>query len=169
MNLLPESTMVEMGLTSYRSFLNENKVSNDRSNTQKVKNAGSRVSAVAEDFMRENGLESNLQYFDWEFNLIASKVPNAWCMPGGKIVFYEGILPYTMTEAGIAVVMGHEIAHALARHGNERMSQALMAQMGGIALAIALEEKPEETRAIFLAAYGLGAQIGVLLPLFKKT
>ncbi len=168
MNLLPESMMVEMSLTNYDAFLNENKLSQNQVQTGLITRAGERISKSAERFMKENGLSSNIQYFDWQFNLVENEVPNAWCMPGGKIVFYTGILPFTQDETGVAVVMGHEVAHAVARHGNERMSQGLLTQMGGIALAVALEEKPEETKQLFMAAYGLGATYGVLLP-YSRT
>ena len=122
------------------------------------------ISRVVTGFMIKSGMEKSIKYYEWEFNLVADKTPNAWCMPGGKVVFYEGILPYTRDESGIAVVMGHEIAHAVARHGNERMSQQLITELGGLALAKAVEQKPEETQMIFLAAYGLGSQVGILLP-----
>ena len=168
MNLLPESMMVEMSLTNYDAFLNENKLSQNQVQTGLITRAGERISKSAERFMKENGLSSNIQYFDWQFNLVENEVPNAWCMPRGKIVFYTGILPFTQDETGVAVVMGHEVAHAVARHGNERMSQGLLTQMGGIALAVALEEKPEETKQLFMAAYGLGATYGVLLP-YSRT
>jgi predicted Zn-dependent protease len=104
-----------------------------------------------------------LKDYEWEFNLVESEEVNAWCMPGGKVVFYTGILPVTQDENGLAVVMGHEIAHAVAQHGNERMSQMLVAQLGGMALSKALEEKPEQTQQLWMAAFGLGAQFGFLL------
>ena len=163
-NLLPESMLIEMSLTNYDQFLKENKLSSDKSQTEKINNVGSRISSAAIEFMKQNGLEKNVADFRWQYKLVENDVPNAWCMPGGKIVFYTGILPYTQNEAGIAVVMGHEVAHAVARHGNERMSQGLIAQMGGLALSVALNEKPEETKQLFLAAYGVGASIGILLP-----
>ncbi len=168
MNLLPESMMVEMGLTNYDAFLKENKLSGDQAQVTLINRTGERISQAAVKFMKENGLGSQIKYYDWQYNLVESDVPNAWCMPGGKIVFYTGILPLTKDEDGIAVVMGHEVAHAVARHGNERMSQGLIAQMGGIALAVAIEEKPEETKQLFMAAYGLGATYGVLLP-YSRT
>ena len=102
--------------------------------------------------------------YDWEFNLVESKDVNAWCMPGGKVVFYTGILPYTRNEDGVAVVMGHEIAHAVAAHGNERMSHMLAVQFGGLALSVALAQRPGETQGLWMAAFGLGAQVGLLLP-----
>ncbi len=109
-------------------------------------------------------MKDAVKNFDWEFNLIESEAVNAWCMPGGKIVFYTGILPLTKNRDGLAVVMAHEIAHAIANHGNERMSQGLMTQLGGMALAKAIEEKPEQTQQLYMAAFGLGSQVGVLLP-----
>jgi predicted Zn-dependent protease len=105
-----------------------------------------------------------LKDYKWEFNLIESEEKNAWAMPGGKVVVYEGILPITKDEAGLAVVMGHEIAHAIAKHGNERMSQGLIAQMGGMALSKALEEQPGKTRQLWMTVFGVGAQFGVMLP-----
>jgi predicted Zn-dependent protease len=153
--LLPSSTMMSMSATNYDAFLKENQLSNNKANTAIVKRTGAKISAAVEGYLAS-------------INRSKLVVPNAWCMPGGKVVFYEGILPYTKTEAGAAVVMGHEIAHAVAKHGNERMSQQLMIQLGGVALDVALKEKPEQTRSIFLQAYGLGSQVGVTLPYSRK-
>ncbi|WP_423126843.1 M48 family metallopeptidase [Gaoshiqia sp. Z1-71] len=168
LNLLPESSMVEMGLTSYGTFLSENKLSTNQTQTDMVKRVGKNIALAVEQYLRDNGFESYIANFQWEFNLIEDDVPNAWCMPGGKVVFYTGILPYTQNEAGIAVVMGHEVAHAVARHGNERMSQQMVLQMGGVALSEAVKTKPEETQAIFSTAYGLGSSVGVMLPFSRK-
>lgn len=167
-NLMPESSMVEMSLTSYDQFLDTNQVSTDKQQVAMVKRVGKNISTAVEKYLKDNGYESYLQYFQWEFNLVESDVPNAWCMPGGKVVVYTGILPLTKTEAGLAVVMGHEIAHAVARHGNERMSHSMLVQMGGVAIGEAIKEKPEQTQAIFSAAYGLGAQMGVMLPFSRQ-
>lgn len=164
MNLVPESTMLQMSLTNYQAFLNENKLSGDQKSTQMVQIAGSRIAAAVNKFLRKNGLEAQIADYQWEFNLVADPTPNAWCMPGGKVVVYEGLLPITQNETGVAVVMGHEIAHALAHHGNERMSQGLMQQMGGVALDIAIEKQPEQTKQIYETAYGIGSQIGFILP-----
>jgi predicted Zn-dependent protease len=129
-----------------------------------VKNVGHRIQAAVEEYFRQNNMTHELKNYDWEFNLVESEDVNAWCMPGGKVVIYSGILPITETEAGLAVVMGHEIAHAVANHGGERMSQGLVTQLGGMALSVALEEKPETTRQLAMVAFGVGAQVGVLLP-----
>jgi len=168
MALLPESTLVEMSLTSYGEFLKENKLSTNKQQTEMVKRVGNRIASAVEKYLTDNGYASRIADFKWEFNLVDDDTPNAWAMPGGKVVFYTGILPLTQNEDGLAVVMGHEIAHAVARHGNERMSQGLMVQMGGIALSQALREKPEATQALFLTAYGLGSQVGVMLPYSRK-
>lgn len=164
LSLLPESMLVEMSLTSYGEFIDTNTLSSNRAQTAMVKRVGERIALSVEQYLRNNGLESRINDFKWEFNLVEDDTPNAWCMPGGKVVFYTGILPYTQTEGGLAVVMGHEIAHAVARHGNERMSQSLLIQTGGLALAAALDEKPDETKQLFYAAYGVGTTLGVMLP-----
>ncbi|MGF1584741.1 MAG: M48 family metallopeptidase [Bacteroidales bacterium] len=161
---LPESMLVEMSLTNYNDFLSGHRLSSDSRQTEMVKNSGTRIAEAVESYLREQGLESRINEFKWEFNLIDEDVPNAWAMPGGKIVFYSGIMPITRDESGVAVVMGHEIAHVVARHGNERMSQQLLLQTGGLALSVALKEKPEQTRNMFLTAYGLGSTAGVSLP-----
>ena len=168
LSFLPESSMVEMSLTSYSQFLSENKISTNRQQTDAVKKVGARISAAVEEYLKLNGFQDRLGDFKWEYNLIESEEVNAWCMPGGKVVFYTGILPLTQNEAGIAVVMGHEIAHAVARHGNERMSQQLLVQLGGVALSEAIKQKPEETQALFLTAYGVGSQVGLVLPYSRK-
>jgi predicted Zn-dependent protease len=168
MNLLPESMVVEMGLTSYNDFLKANKLSTDAVNTQMIKRVGGKLSAATEQFLKNNGLESMISNFKWEYNLVEDKTVNAWCMPGGKIVFYTGILPLTQNETGAAVVMGHEIAHAVAKHGNERMSEGLIQQLGGVALAVALKDKPAETQQLFMTAYGIGTTVGVMLPFSRN-
>lgn len=114
--------------------------------------------------MAQNGLSNKLNGFQWEFNLIEDGTVNAWAMPGGKIVFYTGILPITQDEDGLAVVMGHEIAHVIAGHGNERMTQGLLAQAGQVALSVYMQDKPEASQQMMMAAYGAGAQVGVMLP-----
>jgi predicted Zn-dependent protease len=164
LNLIPSSSMLQMSFDQYGQFLEDNIISADEENTATVKLVGKNIQKAVEQYFAENGLEDELKNYDWEFNLVESNEVNAWCMPGGKVVFYTGILPITRDENGIAVIMGHEIAHAIAEHGNERMSQGLMAQLGGVALAVAVSEKPEETQQLWMSAFGAGAQLGVLLP-----
>lgn len=168
LNLVPESQMVALSLTSYKEFLDTSNVYTSGEQLAMVRNTGHRISKAVEKFLNDNDLADRVAQFHWEFNLVKDPSPNAWCMPGGKVVFYDGILPICQSEHGIAVVMGHEIAHAVARHGNERMSQGLVAQFGSIALDVALQQEPEKTRSIFLGAYGIGAQVGVMLPFSRK-
>lgn len=164
LDLIPQSTMLSMSFEQYAVFLKENPVSKDPEATAMVQRVGKRIQKAVETYFAEKKLASQLEGYAWEFHLVESDEVNAWCMPGGKVVVYTGILPYTQDENGLAVVMGHEIAHAVAKHGNERMSQALLAEMGGMALAKALEEKPEKTQMLWMAAFGIGTQLGVLLP-----
>ena len=127
-----------------------------------VKKVGTNIQHAVEKYLAENNLSSRLDGYKWEFNLVQDDQVNAWCMPGGKVVVYTGILPVTKNEIGLSVVLGHEIAHAIAEHGNERMSQGLIQQLGGVALSVALKDKPQLTQDLFLTAYGVGSTIGVL-------
>lgn len=164
MKLLPNSTLLGMSYTSYGDFLKENKLSTQAQQTAMVKNVGEKIKTAVETYMKQHKMEKKLEGFAWEFNLVEDPTVNAWCMPGGKVVFYTGILPICKDEAGIAVVMGHEVAHAIANHGNERMSQGLAVQMGGVGLAVAMQNKPKETQDLFLGAYGAGTTLGAILP-----
>lgn len=162
-NMLPEGTLMSMSLTNYKDFLSQHKkLADSDPRTGHVKQVGKRIQDAVAKYLNQEGLEKRIQGFNWEFNVVEEDVVNAWCMPGGKVVVYTGLLPVTQTDEGLATVMGHEIAHAIARHGNERMSQQLVVTMGGVALAVALSDKPKETQNIFLASYGVGSTLGVL-------
>ena len=163
-NIIPNSTMLSMSFQQYDEFLQSHARSSNKSEADMVRRVGRNIQRAVEDYFARNSMSHELKGYEWEFNLVQSSEVNAWCMPGGKVVVYEGILPITKNESGLAVVMGHEIAHAVAEHGNERMSQSLVAQLGGLALDKALEEKPEKTRQLWMAAFGVGTQVGVLLP-----
>ncbi len=166
--LLPESQLVQMSLAEYKSFLTESKVVNNTDQAAMVKRVGEKLAASATEYLRKAGYADRVAGYKWEFNLVEDKMVNAWCMPGGKVVVYTGILPVTKTEPGLATVMGHEISHAIAHHGNERMSQQLAVAMGGVALDAALMNQPQETRNLFLGAYGVGSALGVILPYSRK-
>lgn len=168
LSLVPESEVVAMGVTNYGEFLKTAKVSADAKSTLLVKKVGKNISAAVESFMAQNSMSDRIASFQWEFNLVDDPTVNAWCMPGGKVVFYSGIIPVCESESGIAVVMGHEVAHAVARHGAERMSQELGVQLGGATLQVALANKSQETQSIFMTAYGVGTQVGVLLPYSRQ-
>jgi len=163
MHLLPESMLINMGASSYRQILQQTPPSSASNvNSMMVKNLGQKMSQAVAKYLKSKKQSSRIEGFKWEFNLVNSKDVNAFCLPGGKVIINEGILAVTQTEAALAVVMGHEIAHAIARHGNERMSQGLLVATGGLALQIALSQNPSETNNLFLQSYGLGTQMGIL-------
>lgn len=162
-NFVPDGMMLNMSFSSYRDFLSQNPpLPASNSNTILVRNVGNRLSTSVTKFLKENNMGSEINNFAWEFNVVNNKEVNAWCMPGGKIVVYTGLFPITKDESGLAVVLSHEIAHAVAKHGNERMSQQLLVAFGGITLTAALEKKPEETKNLFLTVYGVSSTLGVL-------
>jgi len=164
LNLIPGNSMLTMSLQQYDSFLKEHKVSTNREQTDMVKRVGAGIQNAVERYFAANGMGSRLADYKWEFNLVEDKQVNAWCMPGGKVVVYTGILPVAQGGAGLAVVLGHEISHAIAEHGNERMSQGLLAQFGGAALSEALSSQPAATQQLWMSVYGVGAQYGAILP-----
>jgi predicted Zn-dependent protease len=166
LSLVNESELQLMATNQYMTFLDENKVLNARNNKDAamVDRVGARIANAITMYYDKHGKPEILEGYKWEFNTIQSNEVNAWCMPGGKVVVYTGILPVTQSETGLAIVMGHEVAHAIAKHGNERMSQAMVQQLGGMALEIAMAQKPQETRDLFMLSYGIGSQVGAMLP-----
>ncbi len=167
-NLLPESTLIASSLTSYQEFLKENKPIRSGKDYDQVKRVGARIAAAANQYLKDHKQLKRVKNFKWEFNLVDEAAANAWAMPGGKVVVYKGILPITKDETGLAVVLGHEVAHAIARHGNERVSQQLGLTLGGIGLSAAARNKPQETQDVINAAYGIGSNAGLLLPFSRK-
>lgn len=168
LSLIPNSQVLSLSNNEYSTFLNQHKLSTNSEQAAMVKTVGSRVAKAVEDYLRSQKMESQIKDYKWEFNLVEDPQVNAWCMPGGKVVVYTGILPLTQSEAGLAVVLGHEIGHAVAKHGNERMSQQLLSQLGGAALSIATLNQSPAMRNIYMAAYGAGTEVGVLLPFSRK-
>ena len=164
LNLIPGQSMLSMSLQQYDQFIKEHKVSTNQEQTATVKRVGANVQHAVERYFAASGLSDQLSNYKWEFNLVEDPQVNAWCMPGGKVVVYTGIMPVARGDAGLAVVLGHEIAHAIAEHGNERMSQGLLAQMGGVALSTALSTRAPETQQLWMSVYGVGAQYGAILP-----
>jgi len=164
LSLIPSSEINSMSFQEYQSFLDSAKVVSGTPQAEGVKRVGHNIQKAVERYFAEQDMSSSLEGYAWEFNLVDDPTVNAWCMPGGKVVVYGGMLPVAQNETGLAVVMGHEIAHAIANHGNERMSQGMIAQFGGLALDKALASQPEETRGLFISAFGMGSQVGVLLP-----
>jgi len=169
LNLVPDSQLLSLSFDQYRQTISQATLSTDQSQVEMVRRVGRRIAAASEELMRERGQAKDIETYKWEFNLIKDDDQvNAWAMPGGKVAVYTGILPVAKDETGLAVVLGHEVAHAIAKHGNERLSQGLLAQLGGLALSAALSGYPAQTQNLFMTAYGAGAQLGFLLP-YSRT
>ena len=164
LSLVSNSEIFPMSFQSYKSVLDSSKISKDKNQVEMVRSVGVKVQKAVEQYMADKGLSSQLNGYQWEFNVIDENIVNAWCMPGGKVVFYTGILPICKDEKGIAVVMGHEVAHAIANHGGERMSQGMVQQLGFSALSVAISEKPAETQQLYSTAYGVASNVGGMLP-----
>ena len=170
LKLVSEQELQSMATQQYQQFLNQNRVvssSADR-DAEMVRRVGQRVANAITKYYRDNNLGNALDGYQWQFNLVNNPEANAWAMPGGKVVVYTGLLPITQNEAALAMVMGHEIAHAVLQHGNERMSQGLIQQFGGVALSVALSSQPAQTQNLFMNAYGVGSQVGAILPFSRK-
>lgn len=168
LSLIPSSTMMKMSASQYRDFLKSNPLSKDKKATAMVMRVGRKIQHAVERFGKANGLQDELKDYKWEFNLVKSNQANAWAMPGGKVVVYTGILKYTKDDKGLAVVLGHEIAHAIAHHGEERASQELARNAGGIALSAALKNKSASSKALWMTAYGAGTQLGIMFPFSRS-
>ena len=166
LSLIQESELQLMATSQYKAFLDENKVLNPRNSKDAamVDRVGARISNAITKYYNGQGQQSVIDGYKWEFNTVDSKEANAWCMPGGKVVVYKGLLSVTENETALAIVVGHEIAHAIAKHGSERMSQGIIQQLGGMALEVAISKKPQETQNLFMQAYGIGSTIGAVLP-----
>lgn len=162
LNLIPDNELASMSLESYQEFLAQAPLSKDQQAIDMVRRVGGRIATATEEYLRGVGQPVS---FQWEFNVVDEPdTANAWVMPGGKVVVYTGILPIAKDDAGLATVMGHEVAHIVAKHGNERMSQALLTQVGSTALSVATQNAPDLTRSLLLGSFGAGAQVGVLMP-----
>ncbi|WP_242093686.1 M48 family metallopeptidase [Aestuariivivens sediminicola] len=166
MALVPNSQLFPTSFAQYNQFLSENKVVEGTKDAAMISRVGQRIAVAAERWLNANGHQGYLKDYKWEYHLVEDKTVNAWCMPGGKIVFYTGILPIAKNETGVAAIMGHEVAHALANHGQQRMSAGMLQQIGAVAGNVAI--KDEEKRNIFNQAYGVGSTVGVMLPFSRS-
>jgi len=162
LNIVSDEQILPASFSQYEGFLKENKISTNAKMTNEVQLVGVNISKAVDKFMRANGMVSEANMYRWEFNLIEDAAVNAWCMPGGKVVFYTGILPICKNTDGIAAVMGHEVAHAFAKHGQERMTSAYGQQLGGIAVALGTSGQEAETQLLWNTIYGVGSQVGML-------
>lgn len=168
LNLVSDSEVLQSSLQSYTSFMSTATVSTQKTQSEQVTRVGQKIAAATESYLKANGMENEVKNFAWEFNLVKSDEVNAWCMPGGKIVVYEGIMKLVSSDAELAVVLGHEVAHAVAKHSNERMSQQMLAQYGAQAVSVLTSGKSSATQAIAQQVYGLGANYGVMQPFSRK-
>jgi predicted Zn-dependent protease len=166
--LVNDSDVLASSFQSYKQFIDSVPASKDKVNTALVKKVGAKISKVVENYMNANGMSADVASFAWEFNLVKDTSMNAFCMPGGKVVVFEGILPVTKNEVGLAVVLGHEIAHAIAKHSNERMSQQMLLQYGASLTDLLTSKKSDITRSTIGTIYGIGSQYGIMLPYSRK-
>jgi predicted Zn-dependent protease len=168
LNLVSDQEVLTLSLQEYKDYIQAAQKSTNKTNIALVEKVGKNIADAVGVFYKSNGQEDFLKDYSWEFNLIDDPQVNAFCMPGGKIVVYTGILPITQDETGLAVVLGHEVAHAIAKHANERMSQQVVAQYGAAAVGTLLDKASSTVKTIGQTVYGLGAQYGVMLPYNRK-
>jgi predicted Zn-dependent protease len=168
MAFYPNSNIFPNAFQQYNQFLSENKVIAGTTDAKRIETIGSKIKTAAERYLTANGKPDYLKEYQWEYKLVESKELNAWCMPGGKIVFYTGILPICKDDAGIAAVMGHEVAHALANHGQQRMSAGLLQQIGAVGAAVAAEKYTPKYQNEAMQAYGAGSQVLGVLPFSRS-
>ena len=166
--LVSDQEVLASSLTQYSDYMKSAPVSTNAKGKAMVTRVGKKIAAATEQYLKSNGMEAEVRNFAWEFNLVKDDQVNAFCMPGGKIVVYEGLLKLVSSDDELAVVVGHEVAHAVAKHSNERMSQQMIAQYGAKILTQALSNKSEAIQKAGSTIYGLGAQYGVTLPFSRK-
>jgi predicted Zn-dependent protease len=166
--IVPNSQILPSAFQQYGQFLSENKVISGTADAKRVENVGNKIRVAAEKWLNANGYQSYLSDYQWEYKLVESKEINAWCMPGGKIVVYSGILPITKDDAGLATVLGHEVSHALANHGQQRMSAGMLQQLGAVGVGAAVGGKSEQTQQLAMTAYGAATELGGMLPFSRK-
>jgi predicted Zn-dependent protease len=167
---LPEKEIQSMSADQYKSFISKHEVLNPAkdANAAMVQRVSNNISRAVERYFKSKNTPEVLNGYNWEYKLVRDSAINAWCMPGGKVVVYTGILPVSKNENALAIVLGHEVSHALLQHGNQRMSQSMIQQFGGVALSVALANKPAQTQDVFLRAYGVGTEVGFALPFSRK-
>ncbi|OYQ38096.1 peptidase M48 [Flavobacterium cyanobacteriorum] len=168
LNFVSNDQIFPAAFQQYDQFLKENKVVKGTPEAQRVVTVGQKIKSAAEKYLNANGYQGYLKDYQWEYNLVQDPAVNAWCMPGGKIVVYTGIMPIAKDEAGLATVMGHEVAHALVNHGAQRMSASQLQQLGAVGVGVATSGKSETTQQLFMQAYAGGSQVLGMLPFSRK-
>ena len=167
-NAFSNKQLFPMALTQYEQFLKEHTVVENTAESRDILTIGKRIAKAAQQYFEFKGVPNYLEDYRWEYHLVQDSQKNAWCMPGGKIVFYTGILDVAANADGIATIMGHEVAHALLDHGGQRMTISLAQQGLNIVALKATENQSEKKRKAILTAYGLGSTIGAVLPFSRK-
>ena len=170
LSLVSDQEILHTSDSLYKDYLNKHTVLNNRDNNdvQMVERVGNRIVKSVNKYYSDNGMQSSLNDYKWEYHLVQDSAVNAWCMPGGKIVVYTGILTMVESEAELAVIMGHEVSHALLNHGNQRLSQSVLLSLGSLAVSTAVEKKSTKAKRNIEIAYGISTQIGVALPFSRK-
>jgi len=168
LNFVSNSELFPSSFQEYGTFLKSNKVISGTADAKKVETVGIKIKTAAERYLASLGQNDYLKDYQWEYKLVDSKEVNAWCMPGGKIVVYSGILPITKNDAGLATVMGHEVSHALANHGAQRMSASQLQTLGAAGVAAATGSQSAEKQKMWQEYYGIGSQVGVMLPFSRS-
>ena len=168
LNLVSDQEILSSSLSQYTSYMQGAKKSSNTTQSAMVTRVGRKIAEATESYLKNNGLADEVSNFSWEFNLVQDNQLNAFCMPGGKIVVYEGLMKIISSDDELAVVLGHEVAHAVAKHSNERMSQQLLAQYGAQVVSGALANNSAAVKSIASQVYGIGAQYGVMLPFSRK-
>ena len=162
------STLIPAAFAQYNEVLSDSKIVKGTAQAEMINRVGARIANAAERWLNANGYQAYLEDYDWEYTLIESEQVNAWCLPGGKIAFYTGILPIAENETGVAIIMGHEVAHALANHGQQRMSKGMLQQLGAGAVAAASSSETAQEQQLYMAAYGLASTYGFMMPYSSK-
>ena len=168
LTLVSDADVLSSSLSQYKGYMEKASVSGNKTQSEMVTRVGKAIAAATETYLRNNGMSAEVANFSWEFNLVNNSELNAFCMPGGKIVVYEGLMKIISSDDELAVVLGHEVAHAVAKHSNERMSQQILTQYGSNILNSALSNKSAAVQSVAGQVFGLGAQYGVMLPFSRK-
>lgn len=168
LNFVSNSELFPTSFQQYGTFLKDNKVILGTTDAKRVETVGLKIKLAAEKYLEANGYKDYLKDYAWEYKLVESKEVNAWCLPGGKIVFYSAILPICKDDAGMAAVMGHEVAHALANHGAQRMSAGILQQAGAGLVGVAVDAKSNQEKQLWMTAYGGITQYGAMLPFSRS-